>query len=88
MTEFNVDFDMNKLDGLEVGPPGHERMVRLIGAPSWHEESQKWRALADVDGMLAVVELRITIKGTSPKGETSYEYGQGSRSVAARAKQT
>jgi hypothetical protein len=34
--------------------------VEIIEEPVFHEESQRWRALADVDGNLCVVELRVT----------------------------
>ena len=50
--------DLNKLDGVEIRPG-----ITLLGSPSWHEDAQEWRALAAVNGALAVVVLKITVKG-------------------------
>lgn len=34
--------------------------VKLLGKPYFHEETQRWRALANAYGMLAIVDLRVT----------------------------
>ena len=46
-----------KMDGLEIRPG-----VTLIGEPSPMEGTDKLRCLANVDGMLCVVELSIKFK--------------------------
>lgn len=48
--------DISKLDGVEIRPG-----VVLIGTPGYHEESKKWRCLANVDGALCIVELTIDV---------------------------
>lgn len=51
-----ANFDVNSYDGKEVAPG-----VFIIGAIAWNNKLQRWCALADVSGCLAVIELRVTI---------------------------
>ena len=48
--------NLDQLDGVEVRPG-----VTLIGTPGYHEESGKWRCLADVGGTLCLVELKVEV---------------------------
>jgi hypothetical protein len=58
--------DLNELDGVEIRPG-----VTLIGPPGFHEESRKWRCLANAFGTLCLVELKLTVlpKLKASKGE-------------------
>lgn len=50
--------NLPKMDGMEIRPG-----VTLIGEPTPVEGSTKLRSLANVAGMLCVVELSIKFKG-------------------------
>jgi len=49
--------DLPKMDGVEIRPG-----VTLIGEPSPEPGTDKLRCLANVEGMLCVVELSIKFK--------------------------
>jgi len=49
--------NLPKMDGMEIRPG-----VTLIGEPSPEPGTDKLRCLANVDGMLCVVELSIKFK--------------------------
>lgn len=49
-----------KLDGVEISPG-----IILIGEPQSQKGTDRLRCLANVCGMLAVVELRIRFRGPS-----------------------
>jgi hypothetical protein len=48
--------NLDQLDGIEIRPS-----VFLIGKPGYHVPSRTWRCLANVEGMLALVELSIKV---------------------------
>lgn len=37
--------------------------VQLLTAPAWNDEKQRWQALANVNGMLCVIQVGIKSNG-------------------------
>jgi hypothetical protein len=55
-------FDVDAYDGKDIAPN-----VSIIGSIFWDNKLQKWCALANFYGSLAIVELRVTITSTENK---------------------
>jgi hypothetical protein len=58
-------FDAGGYDGKEIAPN-----VFIIGTVAWNNELQRWCALADVCGALALIELRVTVPGIEVRAES------------------
>lgn len=63
MTDAMVGFDPRSLEGMLDEKTG----IEILNTPHWHSETKSWRALANVNGALAVVEFQIRVLGPDEK---------------------
>lgn len=59
--ELTVQFDPKSAVGVISESPYCE----ILSPPTWDHESQRWRALANYESMLCIVELSLRIKGNT-----------------------